>query len=77
MSDKVQTPVPGNSASKGAPDGASDAPCVNHGANVHGRSEGGESGRGSYPNPHAGKTETNTGFMAHGGQTNIAYYGDG
>ncbi len=77
MSDKVQTPVPGNSASKGAPDGVSDAPRGNDGADVHGRSKGGGSGGGSYPNPHAGKTEPNTGFMAHGGQTDIAYHGDG
>ncbi len=75
MSDKVQTPVPGNPASKGAPDGISDSPRGND--DVHGRSEGGESGGGSYPNPHAGKTETNTGFMAHGGQTDIAYHGGG
>ncbi|RKE53582.1 MULTISPECIES: hypothetical protein [unclassified Sphingomonas] len=75
MSDKVHTPVPGNPASKGAPDGVSDSPRGND--DVHGRSEGGESGGGSYPNPHAGKTETNTGFMAHGGQTDIAYHGGG
>lgn len=77
MSDKVQTPVPGNPGSKGAPDGVSDSPRGNDGADVHGRSEGGESGGGSYPNPHAGKTGTNTGFMAHGGQTDIAYHGGG
>jgi hypothetical protein len=77
MSDKVQTPVPGNPATKGTPDGVSDSPHGNGGAEVHGRSEGGESGGGAYPNPHAGKTETNTGFMAHGGQTNIAYHGGG
>ena len=75
MSDKVHTPVSGNPASKGAPDGVSDSPRGND--DVHGRSEGGESGGGSYPNPHAGKTETNTGFMAHGGQTDIAYHGGG
>ena len=77
MSEKVQTPVPGNPESKGTPDGVSESPRGNEGAGVHGRSEGGESGGGSYPNPHAGKTETNTGFMAHGGQTNIAYHGGG
>jgi len=77
MSAKVHTPVPGNPASKGAPDGVSDSPRGKDGADVHGRSEGGESGGGSYPNPHAGKTETNTGFMAHGGQTDIAYHGGG
>ena len=77
MSDKVQTPVPGNPGSKGAPDGVSDSPRGIDGADVHGRSEGGESGGGSYPNPHAGKTGTNTGFEAHGGQTDIAYHGGG
>ena len=77
MSDKVQTPVPGDPATKGAPDGVSGSPRGTDGADVHGRSEGGESGGGSYPNPHAGKTETNTGFMAHGGQTDIAYHGGG
>ncbi len=75
MRDKVQTPTPGNPASKGAPDGVSDAPRGND--DVHGRSEGGKSGGGSYPNPHGGKTPTNTGFMAHGGQTDIAYHGGG
>ena len=75
MSDKVHTPVPGNPASKGAPDGVSDSPRGND--DIHGRSAGGESGGGAYPNPHAGKTETNTGFMAHGGQTDIAYHGGG
>jgi hypothetical protein len=77
MSDKVQAPVPGDPASKGAPDGVSDSPGGGASSDVHGRSEGGESGGGAYPNPHAGKTETNTGFMAHGGQTDIAYHGGG
>ena len=77
MSEKVQAPVPGNPGSKGAPDGVSDSPRGGDGADVHGRSEGGESGGGSYPNPHAGKTDTNTGFMAHGGQTDIGYHGGG
>jgi len=77
MRDTVHTPVPGNPASKGAPDGVSGAPRGNDGGGVHGRSDRGESGGGAYPNPHAGKTETNTGFMAHGGQTDIAYHGGG
>ena len=77
MSDKVQPPVPGNPASKGAPDGVSGAPRGGDGGDVHGRSDGGESGGGAYPNPHAGKTDTNTSFMAHGGQTDIAYHGGG
>jgi hypothetical protein len=75
MSDKVPTPVSGNPETKGAPDGVSD---VRRGANeVHGRSAGGESGGGAYPNPQTGKTDTNTGFMGHGGQTDMAYHGGG
>jgi hypothetical protein len=75
MSDKVPTPVSGNPETKGAPDGVSDVP---RGANeVHGRSAGGESGGGAYPNPQTGKTDTNTGFMGHGGQTDMAYHGGG
>ena len=73
MSDKVPMPVSGNPESKGAPDGVSDVA----GGDVHGRTEGGESGGGAYPNPHAGKTPENGGFMGHGGQTDIAYHGGG
>lgn len=77
MADKVPMPVSGNSDTKGAPDGVSDIPEGDGGANVHGRSAGGESGGGAYPNPHAGKVATNTGFLAHGGQSDIAYHGGG
>ena len=38
---------------------------------------GSESSGGAYPNPHTGKTGTNSGFMGHGGQTEIAYSGTG
>lgn len=77
MSDKIPTPVSGNPASKGAPDGVSDVPGGNDTHEIHGRSSGGESGGGAYPNPHTGKVPTNTGFMKHGGQTEIAYHGGG
>jgi hypothetical protein len=77
MSDKVPTPVSGNLDSKGAPDGVGDVPRKTDANGVHGRSAEGESGGGAYPNPHTGKTETNSGFMAHGGQTDIAYHGGG
>lgn len=77
MSDKVPMPVSGNPDTKGAPDGVGASPANNGGDDVHGRSTGGESGGGAYPNPHAGKVATNTGFMAHGGQSEIAYHGGG
>lgn len=35
-------------------------------------------GEGSaYPNPHTGKKPKSRGFMGHGGQTEIAYHGEG
>ena len=77
MSDTVPTPVPGNPATKGAPDGVSDSPRGDDATGVHGRTEGGESGGGAYPNPHTGKTPTGGGFMGHGGQTDMAYHGGG
>lgn len=42
--------------------------------------QGGESGGGSYPNPHTGKKPSGDGpdtFMGHGGQTDIGYRGSG
>lgn len=77
MSDKVPMPVSGNPDTKGAPDGVAASPAGKGGNDVHGRSTAGESGGGAYPNPHAGKVPTNTGFMAHGGQSDIAYHGGG
>jgi hypothetical protein len=76
MNNKVPTPVTGDPETKGAPDGVSDAPGSDaHG--VSGRNQDGESGGGAYPNPHAGKTPDNGGFMGHGGQTEMAYHGGG
>ena len=43
----------------------------------NGRSGGGESGGGPYPNPHTGKEPGNDGFMGHGGQTEMPYHGPG
>jgi hypothetical protein len=42
-----------------------------------GRSGGGDSGGGAYPNPHSGKDGGDTGFLGHGGQSGMAYYGKG
>jgi len=72
---KVPTPVSGNPESKGAPDGVSDSP--GGGAEVQGRSAGGESGGGAYPNANTGRTPTSGGFMGHGGQTEMDYHGGG
>lgn len=74
MTDKVPMPTPGDPASKGKPDGVSGAP---DGGNIHGRSDGGESGGGAYPNPHTGKKPQSGGFLSHGGQSEIGYHGGG
>jgi hypothetical protein len=42
-----------------------------------GRSGGGDSGGGAYPNPHSGKDGDRGGFLDHGGQTEIPYHGHG
>lgn len=42
-----------------------------------GRTGGGDSGGGAYPNPHSGKKADNEGFMGHGGQTEQPYHGSG
>ncbi|HWH17370.1 MAG TPA: hypothetical protein VNT77_03400 [Allosphingosinicella sp.] len=46
-------------------------------AEYNGRSGGGDSGGGAYPNPHSGKKPENDGFMGHGGQTEMPYHGGG
>ena len=70
MSDKVPMPASGDGRNKGQADGvnASDA-----------RSAGGESGGAGYDNPHTGKDGAgdSSGFMGHGGQTEIGYHGGG
>lgn len=77
MPEKVAMPVSGNPRSKGKADGDSGVPGGKASGEIHGRSLGGESGGGSYPNPHTGKTPTTNTFMAHGGQTDIGYHGGG
>lgn len=46
-------------------------------AEYQGRSGGGDSGGGAYPNPHTGKDADKGGFMGHGGQTEMPYHGAG
>ncbi len=42
-----------------------------------GRSGGGDSGGGAYPNPHSGKQGGKDGFAGRGGQTEMPYHGHG
>ncbi len=44
---------------------------------MSGRSGGGDSGGGAYPNPHTGKEPRQGGFMGHDGQTEMPYHGSG
>jgi hypothetical protein len=47
---------------------------------MNGREGGGDSGGGAYPNPHTGKDGGDgdrEGFLGHGGQTKMEYYGTG
>ena len=44
---------------------------------MNGRSGGGDSGGGAYPDPHTGKEGDAGGFMGHGGQTEMPYHGHG
>ena len=75
MADKKKMPVTGGGAGKGKPDGASGSPATGEEGRAHGRSAGGESGGGAYPNPHSGKEPDNEGFLSHGGQTEMSYHG--
>jgi hypothetical protein len=73
---KIETPVSGGGAHKGEADGVSGTPGGPEGV-VQGRRGGSESAGGAYPNPQTGKTPSNSGFMGHGGQTEIGYHGGG
>jgi hypothetical protein len=44
---------------------------------LNGRSGGGESGGGAYPDPRRGKAGGKEGFLGSGGQTGRAYHGHG
>jgi hypothetical protein len=73
VTDKKKMPADGGGIAKGKPDGVSGSPDTGEVGGVHGRSSGGESGGGAYPNPHSGKGPTHSRFS--GGQTAKAYYG--
>src|SRR3546814_10695477 len=62
----------GKGTRKDAPDGVDQE-------EVSGRTGGGESGGGPYPNPHTGKDGDSNygGNLGHGGQTDNDYYGTG
>ncbi|WP_175578848.1 hypothetical protein [Croceibacterium ferulae] len=74
---KFPTQASGGGSDKGKPDGVSASPSNNPDVDVQGRTSGGESDGGAYPNPHTGREPTQGGFMGHGGQTNIGYHGSG
>ena len=73
----TRTPVSGGGADEGAPDGVSGSPATGGPESIQGRSGGSESSGGAYPNPQTGKTGDNSGFLGHGGQTEIGYHGGG
>ena len=75
MSDKKKMPADGGGVRKGKPDGVSGTPEAGTPGQVHGRFSGGESAGGAYPNPHTGKSSTDSRSPGHGGQSEIAYYG--
>jgi hypothetical protein len=72
---KKDMPADGDGRAKGMPDGVSGSPETGEMGQASGRSAGGESGGGAYPNPHSGRDPTNNGLLGHGGQTDNAYYG--
>ena len=73
MTDKKKMPADGGGVAKGKPDGVSGSPDTGEMGRVQGRSAGGESGGGSYPNPYSDKGATSSTFS--GGQGEKAYYG--
>ena len=73
---RVETPVSGGGVHKGEADGVSGTPDGPEGE-VQGRRGGSESGGGAYPNPQTGKEPDAGGFMGHGGQAEMSYYGSG
>jgi hypothetical protein len=69
-SGKVKMPASGEGSPKVRSDGVSDV-------GTQGRSVGGESGGGSYSNPHSGKEDRGESGNFGGGQSENDYYGGG
>ena len=66
-------PADGGGVAKGKPDGVSGTPDTGERGRVQGRSPGGESGGGAYPNPHSDERSSDSTFC--GAQGDKAYYG--
>lgn len=73
MTDKKKMPAPGGGPATGKPDGVSGSPDPGDTGQVHGRSLGGESGGGPYPNPYSDKGSDDQDLSGRDSQT--AYYG--
>ena len=73
VTDKKEMPANGAGIAKGQPDGVSGSPDTGELGRSHGRSAGGDSGGGAYPNPHTGNEAGHASFS--GGQGEKAYYG--
>jgi hypothetical protein len=67
-SGKVPMPASGQESPKLRSDGVSDA-------GTHGKSGGGDSAGGAYPNPHTGKEARGESGSFDGGQSEQGYYG--
>jgi hypothetical protein len=78
--DKTSKERIGGSDDSRSPEGAADAPqrALGEEASSGGSTGAGQSGGGAYPNPHKGKDGGgDTGWMGHGGQSEMAYHGAG
>ncbi|MBA2467143.1 MAG: hypothetical protein H0V46_06005 [Sphingomonas sp.] len=73
MTDKKKIPADGGGVAQGWPDGVSGSPDSAERGRGHGRSPGGESGGGAYPNPRLDKDPANSDFS--GVQGEKTYFG--
>jgi hypothetical protein len=73
MNDKKKMPASGGGTAQGKPDGVSGSPDTGETGQIHGRSGGGESGGGAYPNPYSGERSDTAALSGQGAQN--AYFG--